>query len=127
MTDDNKLTPAEVAAGAAESIRTLNYSTRDDLHFPGDVYMVLGALSMLAGRLPQTLQQLANFLERQLQDGVIGIDTGTRSDGDPLTAVSASATALLNDAAPAAATLQAALDRAQQAIGSAHYIEPKAR
>jgi hypothetical protein len=74
--------------------------------------------------LPQTFQQLARFLERQLQDGVISIEAGFEFDGDPLAAISTASQALLIDAVPAAATLQATLDRAQQAISGASYAGP---
>jgi hypothetical protein len=119
-TDDHSKS-ALAAREAAEAIRTLNHLTiRDtDLRYPADVYAVLGALSTLAGRLPQTLQQLTGFLERQLQDGVIGIDADAAFAGDPVTAVAAAATALEEEAVPAAQQLQSALVRAQRAISGA--------
>jgi hypothetical protein len=127
---DDHTESAVVAQDAAEAIQTLNDLTMgSDLRYPADVYTVLGALSMLAARLPQTFQQLASFLERQLQDGVIviAIDGGTRFAGDPLAAISTAAGALLEEAAPAAAKLRAALDQAQQAISGASHVEPKVR
>lgn len=82
--DDDHTKSALVAQEAAEAIRTLNHLTRGgDLRYPADVYTMLGALSVLVERLPQTLQQLASFLERQLQDSVIEIGGGTRPVGDP--------------------------------------------
>ena len=88
MTDGDHLESAVVAQDAAEAIRTLNHLTMGSgLRSPADVYTVLGALSTLAERLPHTFQQLSSFLERQLQDGVITIDSGTPFAGDPIGAI----------------------------------------
>ena len=97
MTDNDQPSATVVAHDAAEAIRTLNHLTMgtDGLEYPSDVYSTLGALSTMAARLPQTFQQLAGFLERQLQDGVITMDAGFAFDGDPLAAVSAASRALL--------------------------------
>jgi hypothetical protein len=127
MTDeDDQPRAAAAAQDAAEAIRTLNHLTLGDdgLQYPGDAYSTLGALSTLAAGLPQTFQQIARFLEGQLQDGVISIDAGFEFDGDPLAAISAASRALMIDAICAADTLRAALDRAQRAISGASFAGP---
>ena len=115
MTDNDNPPPStESADVAAEAIRTLNYSSRSDLRYPSDVYTVLGSLSQLAERLPQTLQELTSFLDGELADGVIRHDEGTVAASK---AVAAARRALLDEAIPSAQQVRAALDRAQQAIG----------
>ena len=115
MTDNDNPPPSTESADiAAEAIRTLNYSSRSDLRDPSDVYSVLGSLSQLAERLPQALQQLTSFLDRELANGVIRHDEGTVAAS---TAVAATRRALLDEAVPSAQQVRAALDRAQQAIG----------
>lgn len=128
MTDGDHPESAVVAQDAAEAIRTLNHLTMGSgLRSPADVYTVLGALSTLAERLPQTFRQLTVVLERQLQDGVITIDGGTPFTGDPVGAIATLASALVDDATPAATALHAALDRAQRAISGASSVESTAR
>jgi hypothetical protein len=62
--------PTRCADDAPEAIRSLNHGTRlpaaDAVTRPADVYLLLGSLSLLAGRLPQVLAQLQGCLEREL-------------------------------------------------------------
>ena len=123
MTDDEEPKSAQVARDAGEAIRTLNHLTirDDDLRYPADVYTVIGALATLEERLPQTLQQLFGFRERQLQDGFIRHDDGTVAAS---TAIAAARRALLDEAVPTAQQLRAALGRAQQAVSGLSYAGP---
>ncbi|MER6549572.1 hypothetical protein [Streptomyces sp. NPDC001250] len=114
MTDK---TPAEIADTAAEAIRSLNYATPGDLVYPGDAYSTVGNLSVMAMRLPQALQQIAQFLKRLEEAGQLKSDTDTL--GDDLEATYAGLTV----AAGAAETLRTALDRAQQGLGTIAYKE----
>jgi hypothetical protein len=123
--DDQKPQSPRVAEESAEAIRTLNHLTLggDDLRYPADVYSVLGSLATLAARLPQALQQLTGFLERQLQDGRIQMQQGFAHAGEPEIAVT-DASMEMEEAGQAAEQLRAALDRAQQALSGASYVEP---
>ena len=116
--NDNPPPSAESADAAAEAVRILNYSTRSDLRYPSDVYVVLGSLTQLVDRLPQTSQQLARFLDGQLADGVIRHDEGTVAASK---AIAAARRALLDEAVPSAQQLLAALGRAQQAVSGLSY------
>ena len=77
-------TANELAGDAAESIRGLNHLTRDagSLHYPSDVYRVLGSLQSLAGRLPQALTQMERLLHGWVEDDHVSIDAG-EVEGDP--------------------------------------------
>jgi hypothetical protein len=59
---------------AAESLRLFNHGTIAGNLDPGAVYGALGALTVVALRMPQTYEQLAASLRRE--------DTGGRLDAD---------------------------------------------
>jgi hypothetical protein len=115
MTGDD-LTPARLADVAAEAIRSANHATfpgASGLTFPSDAYDVLGALELLASRLPQLLTQLDRFVSREVEQGRVAVDGGEYA-GDPQ-AAAAVASHWLETARAHAAQLGHALDAAQQA------------
>jgi hypothetical protein len=120
---------AAIANGAAEAIRALNHLTLPadrwpGLTYPSDAYRTLGALSMLADRLPQALEQIAGYLVREQYWDHIAIEGGEYAD-DPIAAVSTAARLLHGRASRSAHRLAAALDHAQQAIAFASYTGPE--
>jgi hypothetical protein len=118
-------TPAGLADAAAEAIRALNHATlpgSGGLAYPGDVYSVLIALSLLAARLPQALAQAETFLVAQLTAGRIVIVDGAHT-GDPDAAV-AQAAACLHTARAAAHALHVDLDHAAAALVWAAAVDP---
>lgn len=60
-------TPTELASHAADAVRALNHATLGTDQYgweePADVYTVLGALSAMAGDLPQALDQTTYHLK----------------------------------------------------------------
>ncbi|WP_329332179.1 hypothetical protein OIU81_42170 (plasmid) [Streptomyces sp. NBC_01454] len=90
-------TPAELSDAAAEAIRGLNHATqaaKDGFEHPGDAYSVIGNPT-LAQRLPQALDQIAQFVtrleteghlrsdrERNLADEVAAVTAGLRMSTD---------------------------------------------
>ena len=128
MDGTGQLDAPTIANGAAEAIRALNHSTlladgSPGLTYPSDAYRTLGALSLLADRLPQALRQVASYLVRELQMDHVDIDGGAHA-GDPMSAISTAASLLDEQAVRAARQLAAALDDAQQAIAFASYTGP---
>jgi hypothetical protein len=119
------VSPAGLADQAAELVRALNHATlpgAGGLSYPGDVYSVLIALSVLAGRLPQALAQTETFLVAQLTAGRIVIVDGAHT-GDPDAAV-AEAEEYLNTARAAAHRLHVDLDHAAAALVWAAAVDP---
>jgi hypothetical protein len=117
-----------LADDAGEAIRALNHATLPAdgypaLQYPADAYYLLSPLQQLAGRMPQLLEQIAAFLQRQLQLDVITIADGEFA-GDPLAAIGTAGNALELEAARAACALAAAIDTAVQAIAFASYTGP---
>jgi hypothetical protein len=118
-------TPAGLADAAAEAIRALNHTTlpgAGGLTYPGDVYSLLAALSLLAARLPQALTQTETFLAAELAAGRIVIVDGAHT-GDPAAAV-AQAAACLHTARAAAHRLHVDLDHAAAALVWAAAVDP---
>jgi hypothetical protein len=72
----------------------------------------------MSSRLPQLFEQMAAFLERQLQFDLVRVDGG-EFDGDPLGAIGTTSHALMNGAVPSAQRTAGALMRAQQALAFA--------
>ena len=104
------------AHNAAEALRAVNHTTipgESALRWPSDACDELGALTVLAVRLPQALRQLAAFFDRELQAGHIRVVAGEFAD-DPLAAVAA-AGHYLEQAAALATQLAEALTHAQTA------------
>lgn len=109
-------TPAMHADTAAEAVRSLNHSTTRGagLVRPADAYDVLGALAVLAARLPQALRQVQAFLDDATEHGRVQIVDGEHV-GDPAAAVTTCAHHL-DTATTAAEHLHRALDAARAAI-----------
>lgn len=109
-------TPAALADTAAEAVRVLNHATirGAGLVHPADAYDVLGALALLAARLPQALGQVQDFLDRATEHGRVQIVDGEHR-GDPVAAVTTCAHHL-DTATTAAQRLHEALDAARAAI-----------
>jgi hypothetical protein len=111
-------TPAEYADAAAELIRAVNHTTRprtaaDELRVT-DLYDLLGALALLAGRLPQALAQVEALLDALVENHHVIVVDGEHA-GDPV-AVAAVAGHWLQVARTAAGHLAHATDQAQQAL-----------
>jgi hypothetical protein len=100
-------TPAEAADTAAESVRALNHATLSGTGYewPSDVGAVLNALTVLAQRLPQALDQAGRWLEREHNAGRVGHDHGDALTFDAVD----QALTCLDDARTAADALAAAL------------------
>lgn len=92
------------------------------LSYPGDVYSLLIALSVLAGRLPQALAQAETFLVAQLAAGRVVTVDGAHV-GDPDAAV-AEAEACLHTARAAAHRLHVDLDHVAAALVWAAGVDP---
>lgn len=63
-----------IAAGIDAAFRLLNYATspeKNGLTYPSDVYSVLGELTAAIGKLPQALQQMSQFIGKQVDDGAV--------------------------------------------------------
>jgi hypothetical protein len=101
----------EVAEQAAEALRELNHRTRDARAFtgPAELYRLVGELALLAGRLPQLLDQLDRWLRAEHDVGRIRAD----ARADPGRIIAA-AGAELADAGDAAHDLAHVLDAAQR-------------
>ena len=101
----------ELAEQAAEALRELNHRTRDPRAFtgPAELYRLVGELTLLAGGLPQLLDQLDRWLRAEHDVGRVRADTCT----DPGRIVAA-AGAELADAGAAAHDLAHVLDAARQ-------------
>jgi len=116
----------QIAALFAESVRVLNHATapwqRSGLAYPSDAYGVLGDLAHGVGLLPQLLQQLTAFLERQTEAGHVGEDEYGPHGGDPIAALAA-VESWLQQATAAAGQLSAALQRAHSAVGGLHHLD----
>jgi hypothetical protein len=69
----------ELAEQAAQAIRALNHLTRNPsvLTDPTDTYLMIGALAIMARRLPQLLGQLTDRLAATLQAGRLRVDAST--------------------------------------------------
>lgn len=109
-----------MADDASEAIRALNHATLPADGYPAlgyssDAYYLLGALAELARRLPQLLEQISAFLQRQLQLDLVMVDGGEFA-GDPLAAIGTACHELEDRARHSARCLADALGAAQQAV-----------
>jgi len=121
MTDTQ--TAADLSDTAAEAIRGLNHATHPGngapgLTYPGDAYTTVANLKDLAGRLPQSFEQLLAFLDQLNAQGAL------RSDRNDLDAELLQTSTALIDATAAALALRGALDRAHSALGAVGYVQP---
>jgi hypothetical protein len=120
-----------IAERAAEAVRELIHATqaaKGRLAYPADVYDVLGSLEVMAGRLPQTYRQLANWLDQQAEAQRIQAPDGLFT-GDVPAAV-ATATHWLQEAGTLAEQMRLALENALVAVGGLAYAghdEPPAQ
>lgn len=120
VTPDNAL---KHARSANEAIRALNQATMPAdgspaLRYPSDAYALIGSIAEMSSRLPQLFEQVAAFLERQLQFDLVRVDGG-EFDDDPLGAIGTTSDALLNGAIPSAQRTAGALMRAHQVLAFA--------
>lgn len=109
--------PAGYADTAAEAVRALIHTTRPtagEQTEPAEVYAVLGALALLAGRLPQALTQLRELVADQYTAGRLRIIDGEHT-GDPAAAVTDLARHLCW-AASSADALRTGLEQAQTTL-----------
>lgn len=101
----------ELAEARAEITRALNHLTRDpqSLAVPSDADRLLRCLDADAERLPQLLEQVTSWLEKERQTGRIGM-AGTCGDTPEIAVLTVAAH--LQDAAVLAERLGEALKRA---------------
>ena len=78
----------EVAEAIAEGVRTLNHQTRDHaaLEYPAEGDQLIRELESAASRLPQLLDQIAGWYEREAAAGRLEVHEGDRA-GAPAMAV----------------------------------------
>ena len=71
----------EVAEAIAEGVRVLNNQTRhhEALEDPAEGDRLIGCLDSAAGRLPQLLDQIATWYEREAAEGALEVDGGDRT------------------------------------------------
>ncbi|MFI2350370.1 hypothetical protein ACH492_25640 [Streptomyces sp. NPDC019443] len=108
----------DLATQAAEKIRQLNHATqgaKGELTYPGDAYEVVASLKCLTQRLPQSFDQLSDFLETFARTGSVTADYGVPDDH------LAEACSALASAAMVAQTLSEYLDRAHSALAPLGY------
>ncbi len=111
----------DLADRAAEAVRELNHRTRSAGAFsgPAELYRLVAELVLLAGRLPQLLDQLDQWLHTEHDAGRLRTDTRT----DPSPAVRDAATHLA-DAGNAAHELAHILASAQQCLAHLGTTKP---
>lgn len=111
----------ELAEQAAEAVRELNHRTRDARAFtgPAELYRLVAELALLAGRLPQLLDQLEDWLHAEHDAGRLRSDTRTAPDR-----IIAAAGADLADAGDAAHDLAHVLAAAQQQLAHLGATQP---
>jgi ABC-type transporter Mla subunit MlaD len=107
-----------LADTAAEAIRSLNHATQSfkgELTYPGDAYEVVASLKVLTQRLPQSFDQLSQFLGVLAKTGAVTADYGAPDEH------LAEARSALASAALIAQTLTEHLDRAHNALATLGY------
>ena len=111
----------EHAATAAEAVRSLNHLTlgRGALGEPAELDRLVAELAIMAGRLPQLLRQLRDWLDTEQHAGRLRTDNTT----DPARIVDRAA-AELTGAGHAAHDLGRALDDARQLLAHLAATEP---
>jgi flavorubredoxin len=106
----------QVANAAAEAVRVLNHATlnhaAEALRYPSDADAVIEALATMAARLPQLLEQIADWLSQQGADGRLAVTHGPYG-GYPGEAVD-DVRSWLSEAKECTAGLHYALDQARQ-------------
>ncbi|WP_329532388.1 hypothetical protein OG568_18630 [Streptomyces sp. NBC_01450] len=111
-------TAVELSDAAAEAVRDLNHATQSakgDLVYPGDAYKTVASLKLLTQRLPQSFDQLSDFLGRLAKTGAVTADYGAPDDH------LAEARSALASAAITAQTLAEYLDRGHSALAPLGY------
>lgn len=106
-----------VAATASEAVRVLNHATRTDdgLDTPADAYDILACLEDVARGMPQTLRQLASWLDTENTLGRLGHDTD-----DSATKAVAETVAQLAAASKESDALGARIAAARAPLGRVH-------
>ncbi|WP_327431744.1 hypothetical protein [Streptomyces sp. NBC_01236] len=110
--------PNTLATRAAEAIRAFNHATQSakgELAYPGDAYEVVASLKLLTLRLPQSFDQVSDFLGTLAKTGAVTADCGAPDDH------LAEARSGLASAAIIAQTLSEHLDRAHSALSPLGY------
>ncbi|MFI8792263.1 hypothetical protein [Streptomyces sp. NPDC055105] len=115
--------PVQLVRDAAESVRVFNHRTFPGGDRPGlvsapEAYRVLGALTALAERLPQSFEQIGYALNAHHGLGHISADYGTAAEHI------ATAGASLREAEDYARGLTAALNRAWSATNPLGHTGP---
>ncbi|MFE6889974.1 hypothetical protein [Streptomyces sp. NPDC057694] len=115
--------PVDLIRDAAEAVRTFNHRTFPGADRPGlvsvpEAYRVLGALTALAERLPQSFEQIDHALNAHYRRGHVSADYGTPAQHI------ATATASLREAEDYARGLAAALNRAWSATNPLGHTGP---
>ncbi|MEU2740704.1 hypothetical protein ABZ656_36520 [Streptomyces sp. NPDC007095] len=111
-------TAVELCDAAAEAVRDLNHATQSakgELTYPGGAYEVVASLKLLTQRLPQSFDQLSDFLGRLAKTGAVTADYGTPDDD------LAEARFALDSAATTAQSLTEHLARAHSALAPLGY------
>ncbi|MET7894996.1 hypothetical protein [Streptomyces mirabilis] len=111
-------TAVELSDAAAEAVRDLNHATQSakgELVYPGDAYKTVASLKLLTQRLPQSFDQLFDFLGRLAKTGAVTADYSAPDDH------LAEARSALASAAITAQTLTEHLDRAHGALAPLGY------
>lgn len=116
----------EAAVQAKEAIHALNYATLPwdnypGLEYPSDAYDAVGSLVAMAGMLPQALNQLGKYVDRETAAGRIEIYEETVTPE----AAAATLDLALADAQSAAVDLLRALNRAHSATSRMAYCGPE--
>ncbi|WP_371527162.1 hypothetical protein OG302_14420 [Streptomyces sp. NBC_01283] len=116
------ITPAHLADQAAEAIRNLNHATQSskgELTYPSDAHEIVGPLNRLADRLPQSFDQISEFLDALAETSAVTADHGTAEDhiGEARSA--------LASCALIAQTLAEHLERAHTALAPLGYDTAK--
>ncbi|SOE27239.1 hypothetical protein [Streptomyces sp. OK228] len=111
-------TAVELSDAAAEAVRDLNHATQSakgELTYPGDAYKTVASLKLLTQRLPQSFDQISDFLGRLAKAGAVTADYGAPDDH------LAEARSALASAAITSQTLTEYLDRAHSALAPLGY------
>jgi hypothetical protein len=107
-----------VAAGIDTAFRLLNYATMspNGLTYPSDVYSVLGELSAAVHKLPQALQQMAQFINDQVTSGQAREHPAYGRYGGDADAAARALASVTQEASAAATRLGSLLGKAQSTV-----------
>lgn len=111
-----------LAGTFAELARVLNHTTRhhEALRYPHEADRLIREVSMMAGRLPQLLQQVSAWLNTEYEEGRIRLDSGA----DPEAAYAVlSVSSRLESASEYATLLRQMLERAASVTSTMGGVE----